>query len=181
MLIRKEKNLGDIYKPSVPKRIIQNGPQEEPGFFPCGRCDTCAHSRAVKELVSPRDGRRWLIKQHLTCKTPFVIYLLFCKIHNEYYTGSTKNLKFRWAQHKSDIKLKRENKCRLTQHVLRLQHPEDVDVPFLEIYAVEAVEREEDLLQRELFWQANFGTVFKGSGLNFRKDLNTVLKRRIEF
>ena len=178
---KKRKNLGDIYKPSVPKRIIQNGPQEEPGFFPCGKCDTCAHSRRVKELVSPRDGRRWFIKQHLTCRTPQVIYLLFCKIHNEYYTGSTKNLRSRWAQHKSDIKLKREKKCRLTQHVLRVQHPRDVDVPFLEIFAVEAVEREEDFLERELYWQANFGTVFKGFGLNFRKDLNTVLKRRIEF
>ena len=68
-----------------------------------------------------------------------------------------------------------------TQHVLCLQHPVDVEVPFLEIFAVEAVEKEEDLLQREVFWQANFGTMFKGFGLNFRKDLNTVLKRRIEF
>ena len=76
---------------------------------------------------------------------------------------------------------RKEKKCRLTQHVLRLQHPADVDMNFLEIYAVEAVEREEDLLRREIFWQANFGTMFKGSGLNFRKDLNTVLKRRVEF
>ena len=178
---KRRKNLGDIYKPSVPKRMIPHGPREEPGFFPCGKCDTCAHSRVTKELISPRDGRRWHIKQHLTCRTPQVIYLLLCKIHNEYYAGSTKNLRSRWAQHKSDIKLKRINKCRFTQHVLRRQHPEDVDVPFLEIYAVEAVAREEDLLERELFWQANFGTLFKGSGLNFRKDLNTVLKKRIEF
>ena len=110
-----------------------------------------------------------------------VIYLLYCKVHKVYYTGSTNNLRFRWAQHKSEIKLRRENKCKLTQHVLRQQHPEGVDVPFLEIYAVEAVGREEDLLRRELFWQANFGTVFKGSGLNFRTDLNTVLKSRIEY
>ena len=110
-----------------------------------------------------------------------MIYLIHCKIHNVFYTGSTNNLRFRWAQHKSDIKLKRDNKCRLTQHVLRLQHPVGVSVPFLEIVAVEAVEGEENLLRRELFWQANFGTVFKDSGLNFRKDLNTVLKRRIEY
>ena len=81
----------------------------------------------------------------------------------------------------TDIKKRRVNKCRLTQHVLRLQHPADVEVPFLEIYAVEAVDKEEDLLQKELFWQANFGTVFKGGGLNFRKDLNTVMKKTIEF
>ena len=52
---------------------------------------------------------------------------------------------------------------------------------FLEIYAVEAVEREEEFLYKEIFWHANFGTVFKCSGLNFQKDLNTVLKRRVEF
>ena len=161
--------------------MINHGPREEPGFFPCNKCNTCAHSRVVKELISPRDGRRWRINQHLTCKTPFVVYLLFCKIHNEYYTGSAINLRFRWALHKSDIKKRRVNKCRLTQHVLRLQHPADVEVPFLEIYAVEAVDKEEDLLQKELFWQANFGTVFKDGGLNFRKDLNTVMKKRIEF
>ena len=88
------------------------------------------------------------IRQHLTCKTPFVVYLLFCKMHKQYYTGSTKNLRFRWAQHKSGINKRRENKCRLAQHVLRLQHPADVDMPFLEIYTMEAIEREEDLLQR---------------------------------
>ena len=161
--------------------MIGRGPREESVFSPCGKCDTCAHSRVVKELISPRDGRKWFIRPHLICRTHFVVYLLFCKIHNQHYKGSTKNLRFRWAQHKSGINKRGENKCRLAQHVLRLQHPADVDMPFLEIYAVEAVEREEDLLQREIFWQANFGTVFKESGLNFRKDLNTVLKRRVEF
>ena len=117
--------------------MIGHGPREEPVFFPC---DTCAHSPVVKELISPPDGRKWLIRQHLICKTPFVVYLLFCKIHNQYYTGYTKNLGFRWAQHKSDIKKRRKNKRRLTQHVLRLQHPADVDMPFLEIYSVEADE-----------------------------------------
>ena len=112
---RKRKNLGQIYKPSVPRRNIEFGPKQERGFFPCtNKCDTCAHSKLTKNIKSPWDGRNSQIRQHITCTTPFVVYLIYCTIHNVFYTGSTVNLKLRWANHKSD-KFTEINKMPLSQ------------------------------------------------------------------
>ena len=178
----KEKNLGQIYKPSVPRRSIEFGPKQERGFFPCtNKCDTCAHSKLTKNIKSPWDGRNWQIRQHITCTTPFVVYLIYCTIHKFFYTGSTVNLKLRWANHKSDINLQKSTKCRLAKHVTQFPHPCSKQLEYLEIFAVESVSNEEELLEKELYWQSNFGTLIDQHGLNFRKDLKKSLKYRIQF
>jgi len=66
---RKRKNLGDIFKPTVPRRFPRHGPAEKPGFYTCSanRCDTCLHSYDLKSFQCPWDGRNWVIKQHITC------------------------------------------------------------------------------------------------------------------
>ena len=59
-------------------------------------------------------------------------------------------------------------------------HPKDSNVPFLSICPIEAVKGGEgQLLRRELYWQANLGSLF--TGLNRRKDLNSCVKNRIHY
>ena len=179
---RRLKNLGEIYKPTVPRRMAEHGPRECPGFFKCSRkCDTCRHAEETHELVSPWDGRRWKIRQHLTCTTANVIYVIRCKLHpQQWYVGSTTNLKLRWANHKSDVNRNKTNKCMVAQHVNMTSHPSNREIPFLTICPIEAVSGgESSLLRRELYWQANLGTLF--TGLNCRKDLNAVLKSRVQY
>ena len=170
---RRRKNIGEIYKPTVPKRFVEHGPAPKQGFFPCSRkrCDTCDHSTEITEFLSPWDGRKWKVRGHLTCSTPNVVYVVRCKIHHEaYYIGSAKNLKLRWANHKSDAKLKKINKCMVAYHVHAKDHPDDPTFGFLEIFALEHVENEKDLLMRETWYQCNVGTIF--NGLNVRKDIH---------
>ena len=50
-----------------------------------------------------------------------------------------------------------------------VNHPDDPDLQYLKITALEHVKKEEDLLRRELYWMTNLGTIFVG--LNTRKDL----------
>ena len=84
----KEKNLAQIYKPTVPQRHVHHGPQNKQGFFPCGyKCDTCRHSKETTVLVSPWDGRHWPIKQNLTCTTPNTVYVVMCTVHNDCSLG----------------------------------------------------------------------------------------------
>lgn len=174
---RKRPNLASMYKPTVPQRWRQHGPVEEPGFFTCKkRCDTCRHSVPTKVLKSPWDGRNWRIRQHLTCDPANVVYVIQCTIHNEWYTGSTTNIKCRWRNHKSDTKNKKITKCRVAEHVSKYTHPDDPELQFLRIIPIEKVAREEDLLERETFWMCNLGTVF--AGMNSRKDYNTCNKNR---
>ena len=52
--------------------------------------------------------------------------------------------------------------------VTKLKHPEDPQLGFLTIVAVEAVKEMKDLIVRENYWMCNMGTITR----------NTVLKDR---
>ena len=174
---RRRKNLRDIYKPTVPRYgFTTNTTPTDPGFFVCNKkCDTCAHSRDTKFIQSPWDGRKWYIRQNLTCTTKNVIYVLCCKEHPKaMYVGSTKNLKSRWAGHKSDCKLGYTKKCAVSKHIKADDHPVDAQLNFLQIIAIESVNDEQKLLARETWWQCHLGTIFEG--LNIRKDLQSMIK-----
>ena len=56
-----------------------------------------------------------------------------------------------------------------------MKHPEDPQLNFLSIHAVESVNTEDGLLHRETYWQANFGTMF--TGLNQRTDFGHSLQQ----
>ena len=180
---RRLKNLRDIYKPTVPRSRPVTTEIKPPGFFTCKRrCDTCAHSSDTKFIQSPWDGRKWYIRQNLTCTTKNVIYIVYCKEHPRgMYVGSTTNLKLRWAGHKSDCKLGYTKKCSVAKHVKAVDHPTDPQVNFLGIVAIESVKNEEQLLARETWWQCHLGTIFEG--LNIRRDLQSMVKfnNRIQF
>ena len=116
------------------------GPRTDQGFFPCKeRCDTCRHSKETTVLVSLWDGRHWTIKKHITCSSPNTVYVVMCEVHNEWYVGSTTDLKARWRNHKSDAKLKKATKCRVADHVTKCKHHEDPQLGFQTIVADEAV------------------------------------------
>ena len=178
---RRRKNIGEIYKPTVPRRHVVHGSREEDGFFWCEKkCDICKHAKPMKEFASQWDGRKWKIRGHLSCSTRNVIYVMMCKLHPGFmYVGTTTNLKLRWANHKSDANHKKSSKCKLSHHVTHEHHPDDKQLTFLQLFAVEPVENPKRLLERELYWQANLGTL--AMGWNERKDFNYVLKNIIQF
>ena len=99
-----------------------------------------------------------------------------CAIHNERCVGSTTILRARWRNYKSDAKLRKATKCGVADHVTRFPHPDDPQLDFLTIVAVEAVREKRNLIVRENYWLCNLGTIFKG--MNSRKDLNSVLSSR---
>ena len=177
---RKRKNLGQMFMPTVPRRTKIEAPKDPPGFYPCDRCDTCRHSEQTTSFTSPWDGRRWKIRQHITCTTKGVVYLLRCRLHPDlWYIGSTTDLHRRWAGHKSDIKLKRRTRCKMADHVHSTDHPSDPHFNFMYIVPIEIVKNENHLLAREIYWQANTGALFVG--LNRRNDLNSALHQRVHF
>jgi hypothetical protein len=171
---RRRQNLGEIYKPTVPKRFIPHGPKEQPGYFTCSakRCDTCAHGTEMHSFKSPWDGRVWHIRKNLTCTSKNVVYIIICKLHQHWawYTGSTKDLKARWRNHKSDVKKRLVNKCSVVQHCCQSPHPLDGNLDFLQIIPIDSTMDEERLLRKEVYYSANIGTMF--FGLNSRKDLH---------
>ena len=174
---RRLKNMGEILKPTIPRRFPENGPLEEFGYFTCNKCDLCKHAPDNKKnFTSPWDGRKWKIRQHISCQTENVIYLVICTLHdNCWYIGSTDNMRRRWSKHKTDFK-KGLNTCRLAAHSLEMNHPPDDQVKFLTVLPIDAVRKKSKLLEKEVWWQENVG-VHK-FGLNKRNDLATVSRRR---
>ena len=68
------------------------------------------------------------------------VCLIRGKLHkNACYAGSTKIIILRWANHKSDAKLKRVNKCSVAHHVHAMDHPNDITFSYLQIFAIKAV------------------------------------------
>lgn len=188
---RRCKNLADFIKPTVPKRFVQHGPRQEAGSFPCegaklapnktGACDLCKHIKVTKDVKSPYDSRNWKIRQHLTCASKNVIYLIICNHSdhqsNAWYIGSAVEMKSRWRNHRSDFVNKKTNKSGLAGHSC-LPHPsvaKSKPIEFFEIILLESLGdnvTEKRLLYREMWWQSNIGTLF--FGLNKRKDSRSV-------
>ncbi|KAL8622260.1 hypothetical protein ACOMHN_043783 [Nucella lapillus] len=98
--------------------------------------------------------------------------------HHPYflYIGSTVNLRHRWANHKSDCKLRKGHKCHVAQHFLDKQHPVDPQFTCIRIFAIEAVHKKENLGKRETWWQVNVGTIFLG--LNIRSHISALVRNR---
>ena len=67
----------------------------------------------------------------------------------DWYVGSTTDLRARWRNHKSNAKLRKAAKCGVADHVTRLPHPDDPQLDFLTIVAVEAVREKRNLIVRE--------------------------------
>ena len=178
---RRRKNLGEIYKPTIPRKKIVNVGNNEQGFTVCtGRCDTCKHSKNTTAITSKWDKRVWKIRGDIKCSSKNVIYIVECTVHDNFmYVGSTMDLKKRWANHKSDAKNGKSNKCFVAKHYNNLVHPSDTNISCLRIIPIEIVKYEKNLAARELFWQTNLGTFVTGG--NERKDIPKVLKNRIQF
>ena len=174
---RRLKNMAEIIKPTLPKRFVENGPQEEKGYFKCEKCDLCKHApENTKFFKSPWDKRKWKINKHITCLTKNIIYLVICTLHeNCWYIGSSDNARGRWAKHKHDWK-KGNRTCKLATHGQDVPHPDDPELKFLTILPLDSTKYKRQLLQKEVWWQENVG-VHK-FGLNKRNDLATVSRRR---
>ena len=126
------------------------------------------------------DNRTWRLKDTIHCTTLNVIYIVECRVHSDFmYVGSTVHSKNRWANHKSDCKNKQVHKCWVAKHTTECKHPEDREFSYLVITPIEIVKNIDRMAERELYWQANLGTLFTGG--NSRRDIPKARKSRIQY
>ena len=114
----KAKELGDniqlaYRQPKNLKRIVTGLPIEgegevelNPGCFKCEKnCHTCKILVEGKHFSSTNTGRRYPIKQRVSCDSTFVIYLGTClKCGGQYIGKSTQQFRRRHSGHKQEIK-----------------------------------------------------------------------------
>ena len=164
---RRQRNLGEIIAPTKPKREARVVTQH--GCFPCDapRACTLHQSGALQQVTfvtSRYDGARHYIKHKVDCKTPNVIYYIYCDCQfPSDYVGSSKNMKTRWSKHKNDIRYSNWTACGLTRHFGE-NHRNNIEeaINNLKVTLVDCSDKEEDLKQLEDRWILKMGTLFTG-------------------
>ena len=116
------------------------------------------NAERTTEITSSWDGRRWRIREHLTCSTPKFVCILWCRHHPDlWYVDSThthKHPETTMGQSQKWCSAKKNNDQQMsnapTRQHLRPHHRSSLS--FFVRIRVETVRKEEALLSREIYW-----------------------------
>ena len=124
----------------------------QPGFWSCRtdrRCASCRHYGKFAPIIeSTNTGETFLIRQHITCRTANVIYVITCVKCKQQYVGETSNcIRTRANQHRSDITTGNKNNP-------TVRHFKACGLQHFQLTVVERVRRPdvETRRARESFW-----------------------------
>ena len=163
-----ERNCRNLRSLLMPTRLPSHD-QEAPGCFTCQkRCVVCKeHMLQTDTFTSDTTQETFKIKQHLTCDSSNVIYLLFCsKCKQAQYVGETKNtLKTRFYMHRNHIKQNTGTCTLVTRHFNQPNHT----VTDMKCIVIEQIEGKSGTIRqsREKKWMDRLQTVTP-KGLNIR-------------
>jgi hypothetical protein len=163
-----ERNTRNLKSFLMPTQLPKTDEETAAGCFSCGkqRCVICKdHLVQATSFTSDTTGITYQHKQHLTCTTHNIIYLLFCNICKQaQYIGETEHaLKTRFYTHRSHIKTN-SGTCRLVkEHFNRPNHSlrNMRCMPIERVQSVRAVDRK----RREDYWRLTMRTTAP-EGLN---------------
>ena len=144
---------------------------ENPGCFKCKKCRvSCPVLVEGTNFKSTNTARSYKIKQHLTCDSDYVIYLVTCNLCSGQYVGKSQTpFKNRHSRHKYEIKNKTGG---LGHHYggQRVCSYENLSVQIID--QVPHGEKSK-LAQKETFWQHQLRCYVENGGHAhcYRKDL----------
>ena len=186
---RAPKNIKDLLINSKLRNFDQQPEQHiENGCFKCNNCYLCRHYlQETKTFTSFHTNQVFDIRQHITCNTKNVIYLVECLQHLVSNVGyTTNNMKMRFSNTKSHIK-KKKLSCEICSHMITENHEIDFQTystydeslsKLVRVTVIEAVQgiekgdstkvKEEKCEKREAFWQRQLRTLTTYGGLNIR-------------
>ncbi|XP_035287843.1 nuclear GTPase SLIP-GC-like [Anguilla anguilla] len=114
-------------------------------------------TKGTDKFQSTATGKQYNITQHLTCKTPSVIYIIQCKKCPVQYVGKTATtLQRRFTEHRSSIRYRQHRP--ISDHFNNHDH----SLEDLILFPIEQVTGSEALNERELYWIREFYTINHG-------------------
>ena len=148
----------------------------EPGNYKCNNCQQCHFTRKTQQFYHPHTGKAFNVRGIILCKTTNVIYMLKCPCGLAYIGKTSRALKTRISEHRSNIR-NHDKKSPVAVHFSTLKH----SVSTLSYVALEHVQlprRGGDinslLLKRELYWIYSLNTL-SPNGLNEEMDIRPFL------
>ena len=127
---------------------------DNPGCFKCHRkvCDACqTFLLPRRRIISVATVKSYKIRQHLSCRTDFVIYCAFCKKCNRQSVSSTTDFRRRLSNYKSHIK-KQKRTGRLVNHFIDSSSDHPLDCLKFTVIEQFSNKTEKDLEEREGYW-----------------------------
>lgn len=138
LTFRRATNLKDMLVHSHFKnRKKQTTRLQSVGFFKCANCKVCTIAKNIKEITMAYK-KKWIIKQRITCRSQFVIYIIECPCSLRYVGSTTCELKKRILEHvRATVNTDRTNA--IAKHMEKLHEGNWKSLTF---FAVEQVEQQ---------------------------------------
>ncbi len=169
-------NVKAISVSEFPSRKKQGIPTLPSGNYRCGNCVQCAFTHKCNSFSHPRTGRNISIRGTITCASTHVIYLIRCPCGLAYVGKTSRQLRTRISEHRSNIRTG-DMRSPIASHFRQVGH----NVSVLQYIGIEKVikpsrggDYEKKLLQRECFWIYTLNTL-SPSGLNEDFDIKPFL------
>ncbi len=177
LVFKRQNNLRDLLvKSEFPSRKKQGIPTLPSGNYRCGNCVQCAFTHKCNSFSHPRTGRNISIRGTITCASTHVIYLIRCPCGLAYVGKTSRQLRTRISEHRSNIRTG-DMRSPIASHFRQVGH----NVSVLQYIGIEKVikpsrggDYEKKLLQRECFWIYTLNTL-SPSGLNEDFDIKPFL------
>lgn len=149
----------------------KNGGEIPSGNHRCVRCTKCNFTQKTRTFNHPRTGKTHTIKAIITCNTINVVYMLKCPCRLAYIGKTSRPLKNRISEHRSNI-WNNDSKSAVAVHFSQAHHNVNM-LQFVDIEQIKMSNRDANalLLRREAFWIYTLNTV-SPRGLNEEFDLS---------
>ncbi len=143
------------------------------GNFPCHNCTSCTKYVKCKSLTHFCTLNIYKIRQLITCKSTYVIYIIICPCLQLYVGKTTRALHTRMIEHTSAIR-RPDDTSSISHHFKSANHSLS-DMKFLGIERIlphrRGGDRDKKLLQREAFWIFELKSLFP-EGMNEELELS---------
>nr|XP_033783443.1 uncharacterized protein LOC117351761 [Geotrypetes seraphini] len=105
----RNQNLKEILSPSFISCKLPKYPSKDIvlGHYKCGSCNICSITKECKEFFNPQDQKKYVLRHFTNCKSTFVVYLIICPCDKFYVGMTSRDLRTRMREHKSNLKLGR--------------------------------------------------------------------------
>ena len=143
------------------------------GSYKCQGCHACKVVQNTKYFKSTNTKKKYFIRQKISCRSSYIIYLIVCSNCQGNYVGKSKReFRQRHSGHKQEIGNRLGG---LGQH-FNSHNGQGCSYDHLKATLIEKVENGNDsqLSERELYWQYQLRTFKKngGNGMNLKDDLH---------
>ena len=147
------------------------------GNYKCGNCAQCRYTKKTKTYKHPHSGKIMKVRGVISCESTFCIYTICCPCGLTYVGCTTRSLRTRISEHRSNIRCGKIERNPVAAHFQAASH----NLCYLQYMGIELVpkpprggDHKRLLLQRETYYIHLLNSM-SPNGLNLEFDIKPFL------